>query len=756
MAYTDEQGNKLSTEEVVELLRDAQDEFRTLEEQHNQARLDTLSSMVAPLESKLRGRIAQRSFIESRWIEDLRQFHGYRSSYLNYDNPFDDTQKTNRKPQVNITRNKCKTAISKMQDLQFPEKDKNYRFTPTPVPELERISQQDTPEGEASREILMRASLASKAMEKEVWDQLVESRYGPTCREAIRDLVILGTAVLKGPMIKGDVRKQWTLTTDAEGNEVYLAEYVEARLPSVRRVDPWMFYPDMQGTTPMDCEDAFELHPLSKKELQKLAKHPGFDAYAISQLVEDDPDDLISSVQQNKHAVTGNDFFYRGRYQVWEYHGPINEQLIDMAGLTDEDVKDPLSGYHGEIWFCQGKVIKVCLSHLEGETDIPYAFTQWERDETSPFGFGIPFLVRDAQRVVNSTWSMIMDNAGLSAGPQVVVARETIEPANGKWDLEPMKIWYVTEYGQKPDESMFFFDVPSKADHLTNVLEMARLFSDEESSMPLMQQGEQSAQAGTTATGMAMLFNATNVVQKSVNKNWDDNMTQPLISRMYTWNMLYNPKNEIKGDYKVVTLGATDLTNKQLQAQDLNALVQGALSNDVLASSLNVPHLIREWAHTMRIDADTIVKSDEQLQAEAEAAAQNPPPDYEAMKLQLQAEKLEVEKANLELNAAKLQAELEFKYDKLASDYETFMAQAHARVLAEESEREQLIIKMAHDQEMEVADFMAKYEIEERNADTAAFLAMTDLEEKREKNALKRRELDLKERNLDTGHDTFG
>jgi len=48
MAYTDEQGNKLSTEEVVELLRDAQDEFRTLEEQHNQARLDTLSSMVAP------------------------------------------------------------------------------------------------------------------------------------------------------------------------------------------------------------------------------------------------------------------------------------------------------------------------------------------------------------------------------------------------------------------------------------------------------------------------------------------------------------------------------------------------------------------------------------------------------------------------------------------------------------------------------------------------------------------------------------
>lgn len=755
MAYKHPDGRDMTPDEVVELMSEAQEELLALQRQHQRARLEKFGSVATSLETKLKQRISQRTIVETRWIEDLRQFHGYAGTYLNYDNPFDDTQRSNRKPQVNITRNKCRTAISKMQDLQFPEKDKNFTIKPTPVPELERIAEQQDVNGEAARNVMEAAKLSSKNMEKEIWDQLVESRYGPECREAIRDLVVLGTAVLKGPMIKGDVRKQWTLETDAEGKEVYLQQYNEERRPSIRRVDPWMFYPDMQGMSSKDCEDSYELHPMAGKELRKLGKHPGFDTTAIKEILEDAPEDLISSVMQSKHSVTGNDFFFRGRYQVWEYHGPIDDELIEIAGLEDEQVRDPLMGYTGEIWFCQGRILKICLSHLEGDTDIPYAFTQWEKDETSPFGFGIPFLVRDAQRVVNSTWSMILDNSGLSAGPQVVVARETVEPANGNWDLEPMKIWYVTEYGQQPDESMHFFNIPSNSDELTSVMEMARLFSDEESSMPLMQQGEQSAQAGTTATGMAMLLNSSNVVQKSVNKNWDDNITHVLINRMYTWNMLYG-KDENKGDYKVVTLGATDLTNKQLQSNDLSALLQVTLSNENVAGAINVPDLIREWANTLRIDADTIVKSDEQIRAEQEAAAANPPPDYQMMELQVKMEKLELEKQMAAFKMEKEMAELQIKLQQVENEYEQFVVQAQARVIAEQNEREQLLIKIAADQEISVAQLLAKVGETEMQEDTKRLLATTDFAFKRKENELKEKELNLKERNLNQGNDTFG
>ena len=53
----------------------------------------------------------------------------------------------------------------------------------------------------------------------------------------------------------------------------------------------------------------------------------------------------------------------------------------------------------------------------------------WEDDKGSVFGHGIPYLMRHAQRVVNSSWLMLLDNAGLTAGPQIVLNREMIRPA---------------------------------------------------------------------------------------------------------------------------------------------------------------------------------------------------------------------------------------------------------------------------------------------------------------------------------------
>jgi hypothetical protein len=48
------------------------------------------------------------------------------------------------------------------------------------------------------------------------------------------------------------------------------------------------------------------------------------------------------------------------------------------------------------------------------------------------------------QRVLNASVRAMMDNAGLSSGPQIVIDGDVIEPADGNgnsYELTPRKVW---------------------------------------------------------------------------------------------------------------------------------------------------------------------------------------------------------------------------------------------------------------------------------------------------------------------------
>src|SRR5690606_770144 len=73
--------------------------------------------------------------------------------------------------------------------------------------------------------------------------------------------------------------------------------------------------------------------------------------------------------------------------------------------------------------------------------DSLYSIFNFEKDDTSLFGYGVPYLMRDSQAAVNGAWRMAMDNAGLSVGPQIVVDETQIEPVDGNWEITPRKVW---------------------------------------------------------------------------------------------------------------------------------------------------------------------------------------------------------------------------------------------------------------------------------------------------------------------------
>jgi len=725
-------------------------------------RKDKMSGFAGALQTKITERIAERQVVESRWLEDLRQYHGYYGSYFDPDRPLQTNSQTRQPPKVNITRNKCLIAMSQMVDLQFPGRDKNFSISPTPVPEFELnknstepaadpASGQDTLGQEISL-LLREASIRARKMEDVIFDQFTESNWGPESRESIRDMTILGTGVQKGPTIEATVRKKWNHEV-IEGKSVSTFEYVVDNTPGVERVDPWYFYPDMQARHPENAEDSFELHPMNRKDLIKLAKHPMFDEDAIRELLESRPDDVMTSNLTARHSITGSDTFFRGRYQVWEYHGLIDDDIIGALGLENEELRDPLQGYFGEVWFCQNHILKVRLSALEGDTNIPYAFAQWEPDETTPFGFGIPFLVRDAQKVVNSTWRMIMDNSGLSAGPQLIINKDAVTPANGKWAIEPHKIWYSNEYGSKPEDNIFFFDVPSNTDELSAVLQMAIQFSESEASMPLIAQGADSShQAATTATGLSMLLDATNVVQKRANKNWDDNITSVLVKRFYDWNMQYNQDPSIKGDYQIIARGSTDLMMRQMMSQDAATLITAAQQNPELNLVLRMDRLAKVFIESTNVDSEAIVKTEEEIEAAIEEMKQNQQPDPEILKIQMEQQKLQLETQKAQHAMAMKEMEVQLKEIAINNTYEQFVAQAQANVITEQNEREQLLIKLAAESEMSAQELLAKVGMDEKHEETKRLIAATDFTAKREENALRLRNMQTKKKGE---HDSF-
>src|SRR5690606_9493903 len=132
------------------------------------------------------------------------------------------------------------------------------------------------------------------------------------------------------------------------------------------------------------------------------------------------------------------------------------------------------------------------------------------------FGFGVPYLMRDSQRALNAAWRMMMDNSGLSTGPQIVVNRDVVEPADGSYELTARKVWYRNNSAPAGAPAFETYEINSHQAELANIIELARRFIDEETAVPMIAQGEQGPTPEQTATGMSILTNAANTVFRRI------------------------------------------------------------------------------------------------------------------------------------------------------------------------------------------------------------------------------------------------
>jgi len=381
-------------------------------------------------------------------------------------------------------------------------------------------------------------------MQEEIDDQLTEALYSTKSRDMIHDACVYGAGVLKAPVVVGRERRSWVKEVDPmTGQALHVLDIVNEPRPGVEHVPIWDFFPDMSATKVEDAEFFFERSYKTKRDVRQLVNSPHYLTDQVRALVaEDARHTQVASDHLNKlREISGVDAqIDDNRYEIWKYSGPIDKEDLVACGceLTEEQLDDPLTELYGVVEFAGTRVIKAHLNPMD-TNEMVYSVFSYEKDDTSIFGFGVPYMLRNPQRVINAAWRMILDNGGLAVGPQIVVNRNLVRPADGDWNIRGRKVWEMEDKMRSVAEVFGMYEISSHQQELANIFTMARQLADEEPSLPLIAQGEQGMHTTRTAHGMSILMNSANVVLRRAVKNFDDDVTTPIIRRFYDWNMQY-------------------------------------------------------------------------------------------------------------------------------------------------------------------------------------------------------------------------
>jgi hypothetical protein len=635
-----------------------------------------LSQIADTLESLANKQVTLKAPVEERWLRAIRIYHG------KYDAQFLAALKEAGQSTafLKIARSKTVALEARLFDLMFPTDDRNWDVQATPVPKLsDEVKQAETraenaamqanaaeqagqdssqivaagddeaARADAAKNEIAKAEAATKSMREEMDDQLIECKWPAQTRDSIHDFCLLGPAIQKGPMVNEKTRGSW-MPLNRPGNEGVQAQDHEYELkqtedvrPMLRRVNPWNFFPDMSASCIDECEFFFERYLWTKTQLRRMVKTHGFDPDAVRELLRDnrDKERRATSRSNLNNLVTLRSLTddstgqITGRFVGWEYHGPLECEdvctILTAMGREQEAIDyeksyDPLTEQRVIVHFCEGVVLKIAPLWPLDSGEPLYSMANCEEAEGQLFGYGIPTILEDAGDSLNSAWRMALDNGALSVGPQALIAKDEVAPADGNWTFRPKKIWWRIKGAlAHAPQSIQFFDVPNNMEEIALIINLAIQFIDLESGIPQPQAGEE-AKSTPTVGGMAILQSNTNIIFRRIVKNLDDGLIAPSIRRLYDWNMQFSKKAEIKGDMQVDARGTSVLLVKEVQAQNLMLIVTQLMANPAVSAMIKAYPTIQKLFQSMMIKPSEVMITEDDYKKYLENQAKQPPP----------------------------------------------------------------------------------------------------------------------------------
>jgi len=581
---------------------------------------------------------------EQRWLKDLRQYRG------EYDpEVLERLHKKRSKAYMSISRTKVKTVSARQTDLLFPaNKDKNWGIKPSPIPELspvliQSISEQfkkatgiEPTEEMIHKQINKEATNRCENMEKEISDQLTEIKYRDIIRATILSGSLFGTGILKGPLVKETISKRWLPNGDQ-----WVAVEIPKLLPYCEFVPVWDIYPDMSARTPDDMRGIFERHSMIRSKVFELAKRSDFNGEAIKSYLKANPhgDAEYKMYEQELMALnpdgtentgykettiagtarigTGSQVTDRkGRYEVREFWGYLSTDELAAVGVEVDEDQLGLE-VAANVWMLGPVIIKAMISPIEG-VEFPYHWYFYDTDDSSIWGEGIPSIMRDPQKLLNAAVRAMLDNAAMSAGPIVEVNMDLIDSSENPRDVYPFRVYLRDGQGMEASSpAVRVYNVTSYTTEFMKMIDFFMNAADEVTAIPRYMYGDTNniGGAGKTASGLSMLMGAANVTLKDQVKNFDDGITKPFIKAMYFWNMDFNDKENIKGDFAVNAKGSSSLIAREVKAESLNQFLN-ITNNPTDLMYTNRDNVLREVVKIMDLDDLELIKDKQQVAIE--------------------------------------------------------------------------------------------------------------------------------------------
>jgi hypothetical protein len=584
---------------------------------------------------------------------------------------------------IGLTRQKTNAAEARLADILLPTDDRNWAIQPTPDPLMSKLTDDEnaavdprtgqplmTSEGQPlkkkdmARALMEIAKEKARAMQDAIDDQLTECDYNGEQRKAIHFAAMLGTGVMKGPVVTNTTRRAWRPYTDATGQSVQVIEFVDVESPASFAVDPRNVFPDPGcGDDVHNGRGIYERRQVTARQIRDMAKQPGYLEDQLRKVLEEGPKpSLVYNVDQDVE----NEDSSRSTYELWEYWGEVEQEDLETMGVDVGD-RDILKASTACVVMINNTVVKAYINPLETD-ELPYDFFVWEKVSNSVWGYGIPYLMRAQQRVLNAAWRQMMDNAGVSSGPQIVFRPDLIQPSDQTMQLTSRKLWYATEGTDDVRKAFTTFEFNSHQAELSNIIKMATELADAETAVPVIAQGEQ-GNAPDTVGGMQLLMTSANVVLKRLVKQYDDQLTKPHISRYYDYNMLYNEDDTIKGDFAVDARGTSALVVQDIQNQAIMNLLAAA-TNPIYGLYLDPQKLFERALKAQHIDPAEVFKSEQEIaqlkeqMAQMAAQGEQKDPRIAAAEIRAQTELQKVQVQN-EGDLAELEARLQIAQTNL-------------------------------------------------------------------------------------------
>lgn len=523
-----------------------------------------------------------------------------------------------------------------------------------------------------AQEAINKAKERSDKAQTRMHDQLVEMNYTASVRKVLFDAGKLGVGVLKGPF---PVRKKSMAVTQEQGpdgREYFAVKSLDKISPWGKRIDPWDFYPDPScGEDIQEGEYTFEHDRLTQRGVRKLKKDPGYITEQIEKVIAQGPSRRHLNVQRpDETPATLKDT----SYDVWHYYGVLTrEEMLTINPKLATMLEEGADDIAAQVTLINDTVVRAVVNPLDSGR-FPYQTMPWRRREGSWMGVGIPEQGRVAERIINSATRALLDNAGISAGLQIIVDRTCVQPADSLWRITRNKVWCKIDSTNCDDVRKAFAAVefPNVTDALMALIEYGFKLYEESTNIPLITQGQSGKTTPETLGATQLQNNNANQLLRSLGYGFDDSITEPFMTKLHEWNLL-DPKipNDEKGDFKLNCHGSTSLVERAIQ-DDTIAQMAGVVKDP--AFGIDPRKWMKEYLQSKRLDPRRFQYTPE----EQEKLDSQPPPKAPAVEAAMI--RAEIDKMKLEVSQQIAAAKAELDKFKVQSDTDrdTVYVQAEA------------------------------------------------------------------------------